>query len=573
MRIRRLPPEIAGKIAAGEVIERPASVVKELVENALDAGSTRITVEIERGGKELIRVSDDGAGIPADEVELALARHSTSKLTTVEDLSSIATLGFRGEALASIATVAELTLTSVTASGATGRRVVAHDERVVESAPVGGPAGTQATVRGLFRSLPARLEFLKADRTELGHIVSVVTHAAIGYPEVAFRLLDGANERLRTPGSGDLRATLLALYGAELLDGLIELPPGATLGIDGFVSQPHLHQPSRRYISLFVNRRWVSDRLLAGAISDAYKSLIPSGRFPVVVLRLTMPPAEVDVNVHPTKAEVRFQRGGEVFGKVSATIRRSLMSEGEIVPARLDQPVVDQFFFPTGAAGGWRSGAPPPSRELGAGAASAGAEETEGAMSPDALRSQVMRPLGQIEQTYIVAVGPNGLYLIDQHAAHERVLYEQILHADDGAAQRLLDPVSVELPAAESEWVTEHLKELRRQGLQLEAFGVNAWLVRSVPDGGRPIEPEAYLRAVVAEAQQPEFRRLEAGERVRWSLACQAAVKAGDSLALDEMRELLQRLEQCDLSRVCPHGRPTTILLSREMLDRQFGRA
>ena len=570
MSIRRLPPEIVGKIAAGEVIERPASVVKELLENALDAGARRVNVEVERGGKELIRVSDDGRGIPAAELELAVQRHSTSKLVSVEDLTRISTLGFRGEALASIAVVAELTLSSVTSEGEPGRRVVARDQRILESTPVGGPPGTQATVRGLFRSLPARLEFLRADRTELGHIVNVVTQASIGYPQVSFRLLDGGTERLRTPGRGDLRTTLLALYGKELVDGLIELPPGQTLGIDGFVSQPHLHRPSRRYISLFVNGRWVSDRLLSGAISEAYQALLPSGRYPVVVLRLTLPSEEVDVNVHPAKAEVRFRRGGEVFSRVSGTIRRALMAQGEVAPARLDRPVVDQFFFPTGPSAGWA--APSAPRELGAGQRpDAAPAPTEPAGAPS-LRSPVMRPLGQIDHTYIVAVGPQGLVLIDQHAAHERVLYEQLLAGGDGASQPLLEPASVELPPEESEWVADHLDALRAHGLELESFGPNTWLVRAVPATGRPLDGAAYLREVVAEMQQPEFRRLEATERVRWSLACRAAVKAGEPLSLDEMRSLIERLERCDLGRTCPHGRPTLILLSRDLLDRQFGR-
>ncbi|MDE2767349.1 MAG: DNA mismatch repair endonuclease MutL, partial [Chloroflexota bacterium] len=300
MSIRRLPPEISGKIAAGEVIERPASVVRELLDNALDAGARRIDVAVEQGGKALIQITDDGSGIPPDQVALAVERHSTSKLTTVDDLARIQTLGFRGEALASIAAVAELSLRSVTADGQPGREVLARDERVIEERPVGGARGTRVTVRGLFRTIPARLEFLKAERTELGHIVAAVTRAALGHPHVAFRLHDGHRERVRTPGDGDLRTALLAIYGATLVDELIELPPGETLGIDGFVSQPHLQRSSRADIALFVNGRWVSDRLLSAAVSEAYRSVMPTGRFPVILLNLTIPPEEVDVNVHPS---------------------------------------------------------------------------------------------------------------------------------------------------------------------------------------------------------------------------------------------------------------------------------
>ncbi|MDE2898308.1 MAG: DNA mismatch repair endonuclease MutL [Chloroflexota bacterium] len=571
MSIRRLPPEISGKIAAGEVIERPASVVRELLDNALDAGARRIDVAVEQGGKALIQITDDGSGIPPDQVALAVERHSTSKLTTVDDLARIQTLGFRGEALASIAAVAELSLRSVTADGQPGREVLARDERVIEERPVGGARGTRVTVRGLFRTIPARLEFLKAERTELGHIVAAVTRAALGHPHVAFRLHDGHRERVRTPGDGDLRTALLAIYGATLVDELIELPPGETLGIDGFVSQPHLQRSSRADIALFVNGRWVSDRLLSAAVSEAYRSVMPTGRFPVIVLNLTIPPEEVDVNVHPSKAEVRFRRSGEVFRRLSATVRRALASATEIAPARLDRPVVDQFFFPSGNAR-WDSGPPPPSRHLGAGGGPPPPPDDQQPEPAPGLRSPVMRPLGQVENTYIVAAGPRGLYLIDQHAAHERVLFERLGNIADTPTQRLLDPTSVELSAEESDWVAAHADDLRTLGFDVTAFGPSAWLLRAVPSALGRIDAATYLREVVAEAQTPDFQRLAAADRLRWSLACGAAIKSGAPLAFDEMSALIRDLEACDLGIICPHGRPTVILLSRQLLDREFGR-
>jgi DNA mismatch repair protein MutL len=570
--IRRLPPDISGKIAAGEVIERPASVVRELLDNALDAGARRIDVAVEQGGKALIEITDDGCGIPPDQVALAVERHSTSKLTTVDDLARIQTLGFRGEALASIAAVAELRLRSLTAEGQPGREVLARDERVIDERPAGGACGTRVTVRGLFRTIPARLEFLKAERTELGHIVAAVTRAALGHPHVAFRLHDGHRERIRTPGDGKLRHALLAIYGASLVDQLIELPPGQTLGIDGFISQPHLQRSSRTDIALFVNGRWVSDRLLSAAVSEAYRSVMPTGRFPVIVLNLTIPPEEVDVNVHPSKAEVRFRRSGEVFRRLSATVRRALASSTEITPARLDRPVVDQFFFPSGNTR-WDAGPPPPSRNLGAGGAPPpGASPDEHSEPAPGLRSPVMRPLGQVENTYIVAAGPRGLYLIDQHAAHERVLFERLSNTTDAPTQRLLDPTSVELSAEESDWVASHAENLHALGFDVSSFGPSAWLLRAVPAALGHIDAATYLREVVAEAQTPDFQRLAAADRLRWTLACGAAIKSGDNLAFDEMSALIRDLEACDLGLTCPHGRPTVILLSRELLDREFGR-
>ncbi len=571
MSIRRLPPEISGKIAAGEVIERPASIVRELLDNALDADARHIDVAVEHGGKALIEVTDDGCGIPPDEVAVAVERHCTSKLSSVDDLARIQTLGFRGEALASIAAVAELRLRSVTGEGQPGREVVARDERVINERPVGGARGTRATVRSLFRSIPARLDFLKAERTELGHIIAAVTRAALGHPHVAFTLHDGDRERVRTPGDGELRNALHAIYGPALVDDLIELPPGATLGIDGFISQPHLQRSSRADIALYVNGRWVSDRLLSAAISEAYRSVMPIGRYPVLVLNLTIPPQEVDVNVHPSKAEVRFRRSGEVFRRLSATVRRALASSTEIAPARLDRPVVDQFFFPTDGVR-WQDGPPLPSRNLGAGAGTPATTDDEQSTHAPGLRSPVMRPLGQVEHTYIVAAGPRGLYLIDQHAAHERVLFERLTGEGSAPVQQLLDPASIELSAEENDWVASHAADLRRLGFDVAPFGPAAWLLRAVPAALGHIDAATYLREVVAEAQTPNVQRLAATERLRWTLACRAAVKSGDLLAFDEMSALIGDLEACDLGKTCPHGRPTVILLSRELLDREFGR-
>ena len=425
-------------------------------------------------------------------------------------------------------------------------------------------------MRALFRSIPARRQFLRAERTELGHVMDAVTHAAIGHPAIAFRLLDGERERLRTPGDGDLRATLTSIHGQAVVKDLIELPPGETLGIDGFVSQPHVQRSTRRDISLFVNGRWVGDRLLAGAISDAYQGFLPSRRYPVVVLRLEIPPEDVDVNVHPAKAEVRFRRGGEVFSRVSATVRRALAAGGAVTPARVDEPILDQFYLPTGATP-WDGQTSPAPRNL------PGQPPEEPQPEADAngggqLRSPVPRAIGQIDNTYIVAVGPGGVYLIDQHAAHERILYHQLGQTGGGASQALLDPVPVTLSAPASEWVGDHLDDLAALGVDVEPFGANAWLVRRVPATGRAIDAAAYLSAVVDEAREAPTGRRVVTEQLRWSAACHAAVKGGVQLAIDEMQAVVEGLERCDLGLTCPHGRPTMILLTRDLLDRQFGR-
>ncbi len=574
MSIQRLPPDVSSKIAAGEVIERPASVVRELLDNALDADAQNIRISVEDGGKTFIEVIDDGVGIASTQLPIAIERHSTSKLTSVDDLTRIDTLGFRGEALASITAVAELRLRSVPVEGEPGLEILARNNQLIDQRPVGGARGTRAIVRGLFRTLPARLEFLRANRTELNHVVSMVNRAAISHPNVAFELRDGQHERLRTPGTGNLQYTLHAIYGSEIVDDLIPLPPGQTLGIDGFVSQPHLHRPSRAEISFFVNGRWVTDRLLSAAVSEAYRNVVPSGRFPVIVLHLSLPPEEIDVNIHPAKAEIRFRKGSEVFRRVSATIRRALASSGETAPASFGEPVIDQFFFPTEKMA-WRPSESMTDRTFDT--AQKTGKEVHNRTSSDApglpkQHDPAMQPLGQIDNTYIAAAGARGLYLLDQHAAHERVLYEKLARAENNTAQQIIDPVNITLTADESEWVTEHADSLRLLGLDISPFGSDSWLIRTVPSALGKKDAADYFREVITEARTPEFRRLETTEQARWSMACRAAVKSGDTLSIAEMYQLIIDLQECDLGKTCPHGRPTIVLLSRDMLNKQFGR-
>ncbi|HCU72490.1 MAG TPA: DNA mismatch repair endonuclease MutL [Chloroflexi bacterium] len=572
MTIQRLSSDVSSKIAAGEVIERPASVARELIDNALDSGATNIRIVIEDGGKTLIDVGDDGAGIAPAQLPLAIERHSTSKLSSVDDLTHIQTLGFRGEALASIVAVAELSLRSVNAQGEAGLEIQTRGNSLVHQRPVGGARGTRAIVRGLFRTLPARLEFLRANRTESNHVANTVTRAALAHPDVSFELRDNERIRIQTPGTGNLRDALTSIYGIKLVDDLIELPPGQTLGIDGFISQPHLHRPSRSEISFFVNGRWVTDRLLSAAVSDAYRSMVPSGRFPIIVLRLSLPPEEVDVNVHPAKAEIRFRQSSEVFRQVSATLRRALSSTRKTTPAVFDKPVIDQFFFPNTNVD-WRQTAPMPTRTFSTEPIKTSSREHSQTLGSSPIsKNPEMRALGQVDQTYIVAISADGLYLIDQHAAHERVLYEQFESISSEATQQLLDPLTIVLSAEESEWVSAHKAALQKLGLMISLFGPDSWLIRSVPLAIGRRDAAEYLRQVIAEALSPEFRRLEATEQAHWSMACRAAIKSGDKLSTEEMDQLIEKLQACDLGLTCPHGRPTIVLMTRTMLDKQFGR-
>ena len=600
MPIRILPPDIAAQIAAGEVVERPASVVKELVENALDAGARAITVDIEGGGRRRIRVADDGAGIPAAEVALAFARHATSKLTTAADLERITTLGFRGEALASIAAVSRLELVSRPRHCAAAAFLRVEGGTIVARGHCAAPPGTQVTVRDLFFNVPARRKFLRSAVAESRAILHLVTALALAYPEVRLTLRDEGEERFSALGNGSLRDALVRCLGAAVAARLLPLPQpdedDAGIQVSGVVSPPDLHRGSRQHLFFFVNRRWIQSRALTAAVEEAYQTAIPAGRHPIAVLDIRLPYDQVDVNVHPSKAEVRFLREHEVFTAVQRAVRRAVVEAAGI-------PLVRSSFTPAvmPAGGSWTE---PPgrlavrydtlperrvsgedvwtaSRTAAAGSAGGSAQPGAAALAPESVLEEpgLFRVLGQISRTYIVAEGPDGMYLIDQHAAHERVLYEQfrrrlLAPGAPGASQALLQPVALELGPAQAAWLEGEQQTFERLGYALEPFGPTSWLVRAVPaalaaQGAAAVE---YLRAVLDQLADERVPDVERRERACWSLACHAAVKAGDVLTHDEMVALLRQLERCDFSRTCPHGRPTIVHLSHAQLEREFGR-
>ncbi|MGQ9568130.1 MAG: DNA mismatch repair endonuclease MutL [Anaerolineae bacterium] len=558
--IQILPPEVASKIAAGEVVERPASVVKELVENALDAGATDIRVEVRQGGRRLIQVADNGCGIPAEEVELAFARHATSKLRDVRDLEAIASLGFRGEALASIAAVAQVTLLTRPPEATVARRVRVEGGRLVENRPAAAPAGTLVTVEHLFYNVPARQKFLRQPATEAAHIHEVVTRYALAYPERRFELVSDGRPLFLSPGSGQVRDVLATVLGVETAGALLPVEAEDEHGtrLAGFVSPPSLHRASRTDIAFFVNRRWIQDRSLSTAVSQAYHTFLPVGRYPVAILLLEMPPSEVDVNVHPTKREVRFRHGQAVFTLVQAAVRKALTTQAPVATT----------LAPEWGSPRWH-GTPPP------GPPPSTAPSTA-ALWPDATSMPPLRVVGQVALTYIVAEGPDGLYLIDQHAAHERILYEEWMATSDDAppTQTLLEPLPVHPTPRQAAALEEHLDLLRRYGFDLEPFGGDAWLLRGVPPALHRGDPARALADLLDELAEGTARPLEGSReaRVVASICKQLAIKGGQPLTLEEMRELVHRLERTRSPRTCPHGRPTMILIQAALLARQFGR-
>jgi len=580
MPIRLLPPELTAMIAAGEVVERPASVVKELLENALDAGARSIAVEIEAAGTRRIRVTDDGRGIPSGEITLALERHATSKLAQAEDLEHLTTLGFRGEALASIASIARVTLASRSADEGKGAQVHVEGGRGGAVQPVGAPPGTTVTVEDLFFAVPARLKFLKSDLTERRQIELVVSRYALAYPQVRFALDVGGRPALRSSGSGDRREALASVFGLDEARQMLELQPPPVAGdiiVGGFVSPPSLTRSNRKEIILFVNGRWIQDAALTAAVVQAYHTLLMVGRYPMAAVFITLPTEEVDVNVHPAKREVRFRSAERVFSAVQRTLRSTLMHSGAGVAAAASD----------WRGAGWVGHVEPSAAIAWPDRSSPQAAPASGSGAPPALPSlpdsaglphvhlPLLRVIGQVGTTYIVAEGPDGLYLIDQHAAHERVLFEQFLRERDEhrISQPMLAPVIFEVPAAQAGLLQAELETLQRLGFDIQPFGGSSFQVRAVPHLVQGADPVQAVRAVVEEFEEDETPLAREKERRLIARICKrVAVKGGQTLSSGEQEDLVSRLEACDSPRTCPHGRPTMIHLSVDLLERQFGR-
>ena len=612
MPIQILLETVAAQIAAGEVVERPASVVKELVENALDANASAITVEVRQGGRRLIRVSDDGSGIPAAEVPIAFHRHSTSKLNSASDLRAIETLGFRGEALASIASVAQITMVTRGRGETAGSRLRIEGGRVLAQETVGAPQGTVVGVENLFYNVPARLKFLRTVATEKRHIDALVTRYAMAYPAVRFRLIHDGRQVFSSPGSGKLKEVLIEVFGLGAAKQMLEIegwkvegggwkmedggwkvevgrwevddptsnlqppisnpqPPTPNIHVHGYTSAPSLSRSNRTQITLFVNGRWVQDQGLTYAVVRAYHTLLMTGRYPLAVIMVHLPAGEVDVNVHPAKAEVRFREREAVFSAVQRAVRRTLLDSS---------PAARPADLAGSESGGWMVVAKPATRlqlEMDLPGATAGQRHDPDLPISQSTNSPIsmLRPIGQVGAAYIVAEGPAGMVVLDQHAAHERVLYEQFMaQRDKGVVtQTLLEAEPVELSPDRAALLGEQLALLAGLGFLVEHFGGTTFMLRGLPAVLGEISPTAALEAVTDDLERGD-KPLEGSieEQIIARVCKTAAVKAGQVLTGQEMSAMIRQLEACESPYTCPHGRPTMIQMSAEQLARQFGR-
>jgi len=678
MPIRQLAPDVAAKIAAGEVVERPASVVKELIENSIDAGATQIRVELMNGGLQLIRVTDNGSGIPPQELPLALARHATSKVAQIDDLEHILSLGFRGEALASIAAVADVTLLSRHRETDQGAQISAQNGEISSVSVAASPAGTSLTIRNLFSAVPARLKFLKSRNTEVSHCLHLLEQYALAYPGIRFSVASEGRQLFSTPGDGQLTSVLVEIYGLQIaeqmvpissLDGRDDDPERPV--VSGYTSLPTCYKSTRQHMSFFVNHRWVLSRMLSYAVEEAYHSLLLPGRHPLAVVNIAVDPAQIDVNVHPAKTEIRFLKERRVYAAILRAIRSAVLAEAavptwsgqnaQVERAQPAQPTPDDDLadldFPDASPqtpalpqdSPWQTvteeetGTKPPllsrlwqshvnpqdhasaESKLPApllpveedeadatlptrhehtparaadnepasfqlpGLLSSSTTTSEAQLSPieaslpeqrELLTGQgrlpTLRVVGQLAQSYIVTEGQDGLYLIDQHAAHERILLERMvaaLQARASLSQLLLTPIEIQLAPVELGAIEDHLAQLEHIGFELE-MQERGVVVRAVPQVLVKQMNARSLQELLAELTAPEHL----GHAETWeehalaNVACKAAIKANYFLTVSEMREMLTQLAQTKAPYSCCHGRPTTVHFSLNALEREFGR-
>ncbi len=622
--IRQLSASVINKIAAGEVIERPASVVKELLENSVDAGATKIELTLLNGGSELIRITDNGSGIPQDQLQLAVTPHATSKIADADDLFRVGTFGFRGEALASITEVSQAVLRSRTASQDCGYELMINGGHRESEQPCGCPVGTTIEIRQLFYNTPVREKFLRTPQTEKGHISEAFTRIALAHPEIQMTMLHNDKVVYQLPPTELWRDRIDAFFGAEISDSLIPVNNhDEEVRIHGFVVDPSVSRANNRLQYLFLNHRYIRDRSLQHALSEAYRGLLMTGRFPICFLEMEMPFSLVDVNVHPAKLEVRFQNGGKIYSQLLSTIRNRFLTTDLTAYAQLTRRSVPEFKPHPDVSGGnfqtagfalaspqslpnqtripftsprpahdWTQ--PSPREEFAAAVPQSPWQPSSATTLPSVDRvgrdfqrpdhrhdsapgRHRLSPALQVHNTYLIQETEEGMVVIDQHALHERIIYEQLREkvlVGKLESQRLLVPEPVTLPPAEAAAVLEEAELLGQIGIQVEPFGGDTILITAYPAMLANQNPAEMLRGVIDQlmSDSKTLRQRDLVDELLHMISCKAAVKAGDRLSPEEINALLDHRELCQDAHHCPHGRPTSLVFSREELDRRFKR-
>ncbi|MFV1951038.1 MAG: DNA mismatch repair endonuclease MutL [Nitrospinota bacterium] len=618
-RIRVLPENLSNKIAAGEVVERPASVVKELIENSIDAGATKLVIEVRGGGREYIRVSDDGSGMSRDDAVLAFERHATSKISSEDDLCNIHTLGFRGEALPSIASISILSLITSTRDADAGTRIDIEGGVIKGVRDAASPTGTSIEIQNIFFNTPARLKFMKSDTTELSHISNIVTQQSLAHPSIHFKMDHNRKTLINAPLTDNPLHRLTAIFGRDLTDNLIEIEGECDkMRLKGFISRPTLTRSDKGNQYLYVNSRYIKDKVIGHAIYEAYRSLLPRDRHPVIFLFLSIDPEIIDVNVHPSKVEVRFSNQRETHDFVGKVIRKGLhrgkkdvsiphekrvLSSGKTIGDSRIEKFEPLIFSDVKARQGSAStlrdtgnlytarDRPSVKRRVDTGAKRVRetavdylpSKEKELPLrlpSPSTLSDTVFtrfNPVGQVDNSFIVLENSNGIIMVDQHAAHERILYERLIKDMKGSrieVQQLLVPVSVEISGGESILLKSHINDIMKLGLEVEDFGQNRFLIRSIPALLVGQDYSRILLDIVDKLSQVEQMKSfdEITDEIILLMACHGAIKANQHLKPDQVRSLIRDLEEAELPYTCPHGRPVALFFDMNEIKKKFMR-
>ncbi len=598
-RIRLLSDTVASQVAAGEVVERPASVVKELIENSIDAGARKIEIMIHRGGISLVRVVDDGSGMDRDDALLSLERHATSKIRSAADLQAIGTLGFRGEALPSIASVSRFRLTSREPDAIAGTEVIVNGGKIDIVRDGGEAPGTQVEVRSLFYNLPARRKFLRSENTESRNIEHQIHLQAIGHPQIGFTLVRDDRLVLQLPDTATLSDRIRDLYGDNLLERLLEISGNASSKIQtsGFIGQAGLSRQTRAQQLFFVNGRAIESGLITAAVREGYHTALMKGQYPVTFLFLTLDSGAVDVNVHPAKREVRFRDPTAVRDAIVFSVRQTLergriewqekfrapasssLTEIKIPAPAMAQPQLEAAVGPENIGGRYRPAefAPPPHF-----VPDNHRESAAASIDPDTTRRTATVPqqfqiIGVLNKLYVLMENADGLVLVDQHAAHERILFEELrrrMEEQGVPAQRLLLPQTIDLPPRDADWIDRNMSILQKMGIGIESFGPNTFKIDSLPSFLNVSDPTQFMRKVIDDLKSASnsSSAMRLGEEMIAKTVCRHAVKANDPLRYLEVEKLVQDLLECDLPYCCPHGRPTMIQISLAELEKKFGR-
>ncbi len=566
-RIKKLSSQTVNQIAAGEVIERPASVVKELIENSLDAGADEIYIEVENGGKDRILVRDNGSGMSKEEVELAFKKHATSKINDIDDLDDLSSLGFRGEALPSIAAISKVEAKTKQKKDLEGVKIIIHGDEIQSVDTVGCPVGTSIEVKDLFYNTPARRKYLNKTNTELAHITNIVTRNALSKPDVQFTLNHNGNEIFFVPKAKSKLQNIKSIYGVDIAKKMVHINHKSDyITIDGFLSKPEVTRSNRKHIYTYVNGRFVENALLKDSVMEGYKTLLPTKRYPITVIDLKIPGNDIDVNVHPTKTKIRFQNEEKVKKEVADAVRTSLL-EHDLVPTpekevekvlkeqeqKHSDDVVHSDSF----------------------SQSQSTLDLKEEVDVEASKLPEMKIIGIFKDSYILAETPDGLSMIDQHAAHERINYERLMnkYEKDIGSQNLLSPKTIEVKPRESALIKANKDLLEKLGFKIESFGKSTFRIRTIPVVLGEIQEEEIIYSILDELADLKNSSLEdRKEELIKYMACRSSVMAGDNLSLTRSKEIIQELSKTENPYTCPHGRPTIINYTTKELDKMFKR-